>query len=177
MNLRLTILFVIPIILMGCANPSIVNIKQANFPKKNNIIVFVPRFEGNPDFVEESTDYYISNLENESKIEVIRGDSLRKESEDILKGTNTAPKKLAIEEAQKHKADLVIVGKVTSHKTGGMLNGFCTVRIYNVSTGKLVANFHRPSGLLFGNSEHQAVMAAVERVAEDSTNMINEKNL
>jgi len=59
------------------------------------------------------------------------------------------------------------MGKVTSHRTDGMLNGFSTVRVIDVATGQILANFHRPSGLMVANSEHQAAMAAVKRTAQD----------
>ena len=49
----------------------------------------------------------------------------------------------------------------------GCGNGFSTIRIYNVRTGERVANFHRPSGMLVAYSEHQTVMAAVKRTAND----------
>jgi hypothetical protein len=61
------------------------------------------------------------------------------------------------------------MGKVTSHKTGGALNGFSTVRLINVQNGEILASFHRPSGLLLAYSEHQCVMKAVARTAEDMT--------
>ena len=172
MKLNSLLIVTFSLFIFGCANPSIVNIKRANIPKKSKVKMFVLRFEGNPNFVEETTDYFIANLESGTNLDIIRADNLRSEDEDILNGGNTIPKKNALAEANKHHADLVVIGKVTSHSTGAMLNGFCTVRIYNVVTGKLAANFHRPSGLLIAHSEHQCVMAAVKRVAEDTKNML-----
>ena len=42
----------------------------------------------------------------------------------------------------------------------------------DVRNGNIIANFHRPSGMLFGYSEHQAVLEAVKRVAVDTSNAI-----
>ena len=78
-----------------------------------------------------------------------------------------APSEIALAKAKEVGAQVLIMGKVTSHHTSGMLNGFSTVRVINVENGEVLASFHRPSGLLIANSEHQCVMAAVSRTAED----------
>jgi hypothetical protein len=69
--------------------------------------------------------------------------------------------------AKEFNADIVILGKVTSHHTSGLLNGFSTIRAIDSKTGEIIASFHRPSGLLIAHSEHQCVMAAVSRTAKD----------
>ncbi len=158
------------ILLQACANPSIVNIKQdeaSNIP--SGAVIFVPRFEGNPNFVEESTDYFVSLLEAKLDNRIVQGSVLRHESTDIQSGANLAAEEVALEIARVKGYDVLVMGKVTSHKTWGSLNGFSTIRIYDVRSGKRIANFHRPSGLLMAHSEHQCVMAAVKRTAEDAT--------
>jgi len=55
-----------------------------------------------------------------------------------------------------------------------MLNGFSTIRVYDVSSGEEVANFHRPSGKLMAFSEHQCVLAAVKRTARDTVSILKE---
>src|SRR4030066_1650905 len=50
--------------LIGCANPSVVRVKDAELGKLVITKVFVPRFEGNPNFVEESTDLFVTELES-----------------------------------------------------------------------------------------------------------------
>jgi hypothetical protein len=132
----------------------------------------VTRFEGKTDFVDDSTDYFISVLQEKKKAEVVRGQPVRSEGTDITGAGNIAPLELGLRDARAKGADLLIMGKVTSHATSGMLNGFSTVRIYDVSSGEEVANFHRPSGKLFGYSEHQCVMAAVKRTAKDTLSVL-----
>ena len=129
--------------------------------------VFVPRFEGNPEFVEESTDLFVSDLESRIPAKIMQGSALRNESADILSGGNMASADVAIAKARENGADVVIMGKVTTSSGAGMFNGFSTVRVINVANGEIVASFHRPSGMLIGNSVHQAVMAAVARTAAD----------
>ncbi|WP_150913869.1 hypothetical protein [Marinobacter halotolerans] len=162
------------VLLQACANPSIVNVREhmvSDIPPE--AVIFVPRFEGNPNFVEESTDYYVSRLESSIDNRVVQGSVLRQESTDIISGGNLAPVEIALKVSRGQNYDLLIMGKVTSHSTMGTLNGFSTVRVYDVATGERIANFHRPSGLLMAYSEHQCVMAAVERTAEDSASIFN----
>ncbi len=167
-TLKLILLFLFVTFAYGCANPSIVKINESEVGVlSDQVKIFVPRFEGNPDFVEESTDFFVANLESHISNIITQGSVLRAESTDIKSGGNLAPIEIALESAKNNGADILITGKVTSHKTSGMLNGFSTIRIYNVFTGKRIANFHRPSGLLIANSEHQCVMAAVKRTAKD----------
>ena len=153
--------------LIACANPSVVRVKDAEIGKIAISKVFVPRFEGNPNFVEESTDLFVAELESRISATVVQGSVLRTESTDVLAGGNLAPTELAIAKAKEAGAQILVMGKVTSHNTGAMLNGFSTVRVIDVATGTVLASFHRPSGKLIANSEHQTVMAAVSRTAED----------
>lgn len=154
-------------VVFGCANPSIVSVKSEKLDSHAEAVLFVPRFEGNPDFVEESTDYFVSLLESKIENTIIQGSVLRQESTDITSGGNLAPTELALRIAKSQGADLLVLGKVTSHSTMGALNGFSTIKVIDVETGEKLANFHRPSGLLIAYSEHQCVMAAVKRTSED----------
>ena len=167
-NFLSPLIVVIFLFVQGCANPSIVNIKKKEVGALNKrAVIYVPRFEGNPDFVEESTDYFVTHLESNISNTVIQGSSIQSESTDIISGGNIAPLKEAFKLAKRRKANILIMGKVTSHKTLGSLNGFATVRVYNVNSGNRIANFHRPSGLLLAYSEHQCAMSAVKRTAKD----------
>lgn len=155
------------LVLAGCSNPSVVRVKAEEIGGLNVTRVFVPRFEGNPNFVEESTDLFVAELESRISASVIQASALRAESTDVLAGGNLAPAELAIAKAKEAGAQVVVMGKVTSHRTDGLLNGFSTVRVIDVATGQVLANFHRPSGLMMANSEHQTVLAAVKRTAVD----------
>jgi hypothetical protein len=167
---RIILIFIVVLPTYGCGvtNPSITKIYDSEVSiLSNRAKVFVPRFEGNPDFVEEATDYFVTILEAHIPNVVIQGSVLRAESTDIHSGGNLPPLEIALAAAKEHGADILMMGKVTSHSTGGTLNGFSTIRIYNTHQGTRVGIFHRPSGLLFGYSEHQCVMAAVKRTAQD----------
>ena len=155
------------IALTGFGNPSVVRVKEAEIRKITITKVFIPRFEGNPNFVEESTDLFIAELETRISASIIQGSVLRTESTDDIAGGNLAPIEIALAEAKEADAEILIMGKVTSHSTVGMLNGFSTVRVIDVATGNVLASFHRPSGKLIASSEHETVMAAVARTAKD----------
>lgn len=155
------------LVLSACANPSVVRVNSAGIESAGVRVIYVPRFEGRPDFVEESTDLFMAELETRVAARVVQGNALRQEGPDVLAGGNIADTDLAIAAAKQVNADVVILGKVTSHSTGSTLNGFATVRVIDVDTGAVLASFHRPSGLLIANSEHHAVMSATKRAAQD----------
>ena len=155
------------IALTGFGNPSVVRVKEAEIRKISITKIFIPRFEGNPNFVEESTDLFIAELEPRISAQIIQGSALRTESTDVLAGGNLAPTDLALAKAKEAGAEILVMGKVTSHSTAGMLNGFSTVRVIDVATGNILASFHRPSGKLIASSEHETVLAAVSRTAKD----------
>tara|TARA_R110001606_G_scaffold367790_1_gene523454 strand:+ start:3870 stop:4427 length:558 start_codon:yes stop_codon:yes gene_type:complete len=167
LRLRLHSALAVVLAVTACANPSVVRVKDAEIGKISITKVFVPRFEGNPNFVEESTDLFIAELESRISASVIQGSALRTELTDVLAGGNLAPTELAIAKAKEVGAQVLVMGKITSHNTAGMLNGFSTVRVIDVAKGSVLASFHRPSGKLIANSEHQTVMAAVSRTADD----------
>ncbi len=151
----------------GCANPSVVRVDKQSVAATHISRAYVPRFEGDPNYVEESTDLFVAELEGQTSVQIEQGSVLRTESTDVLAGGNLAPTDIAIAAAKQAGAQVVIMGKVTSYQSGATLNGFSTVRVIDVTTGKVLASFHRPSGLLISNSQHQAVMAAVKRTADD----------
>lgn len=153
--------------LAGCANPSVVRVDASAIKAASITKVYVPRFEGNPEFVEESTDMFVAELESRTHLPISQGSAVRQESTDILAGGNLAPTDMAIAKAKQAGAQVVVMGKVTSYRSGATFNGFSTVRVIDVTSGAVLASFHRPSGLLIGNSEHQGVLAAVKRTAED----------
>ncbi len=161
--------FSILLFLQACSNPSIVNVDpNAAQVLSRNSIIYVTRFEGGPDYVDAATDFFVAELESRIGNTVIVGSVVRQESTDVRSGGNIAPLTLALEDAKANGADILITGKVAGHKTAGTLNGFSTVHIYEVASGNRIANFHRPSGKLFGYSVHQAIMAAVKRTAKDA---------
>lgn len=166
--MRISLAFLVAALaLAGCANPSIVHVDSAAISGVHISRVYVPRFEGNPEFVEESTDMFVTELESRVHVPILQGSAVRRESADVLAGGNMAPTDMAIAQAKQAGAQVVVMGKVTSYRSGATFNGFSTVRIIDVNNGAVLASFHRPSGLLIGNSEHQGVLAAVKRTAED----------
>ncbi len=163
--MRITALAVIPVLLLvGCANPSITSIDRAAVAGSSP--VYVARFEGKPEFVESATDMFIATLRQRTSRRIIQGDVLREEPTDIAGEGNIAPRGAGLSAARASGAGLLVLGKVTSHKTDLMLNGFVTARLIDVQTGGVVGTIHRPSGLLIANSEHQCVMAAAKRAAQ-----------
>jgi hypothetical protein len=168
MSLKLKILLVLlAVFAAGCSNPSIVRVDGEQISAANIRTIYVPRFEGNPEFVEESTDMFVSELQSHISVKVVQGGSLRLEGPDIASGGNIADTDYAIAAAKRAGAQVAILGKVTSYNNGVTLNGFATIRVVNMN-GNIIASFHRPSGKLMAFSEHQLVMAAVKRVAEDT---------
>lgn len=165
--LRLFTITFLLLAMSGCVNPSIVRVKTQEIENIKISRIFIPRFEGRPEFVDESTELFVAKIEKQISGLIIQGGGLRAESTDIVTGGNIAPIELAIAKAKEFNAQLVILGKVTSHNTGGLLNGFSTIKVINVANGEIVASFHRPNGLLFANSEHQCVMEAVGLTADD----------
>ena len=166
-TLALTTFLMVVFGLVGCANPSVVRVNDVELGKLTVQKIFVPRFEGNPEFIEESTDFFIAELGPRISASIIQGSVLRTESTDVLSGGNLAPTEIGIAKAKEVGAQVLVMGKVTSHHTSGMLNGFSTIRVINVANGEILASFHRPSGLLIAHSEHQCVMEAVSRTAKD----------
>ena len=165
--MKLSFLAFLPLLFLGaCANPSITSVDKSTLSASSGSSIYVPRFEGQPEFVEEATDMFVATLRQKTPRPIIQGDVLRIESTDILGSGNIAPKQIGLSAAKAAGAGLLVLGKVTSHKTDMMLNGFVTTRIIDVKSGNILGTIHRPSGLLVGHSEHQCVMTASKRAAD-----------
>ncbi len=164
---KMKLVFVL-LVMSGCtSNPSIENINSQALGQTSAHSVLVARFEGNPEFVDESTSLFVSVLTNASPVNVKEGGPVRTEGIDIVSGTNLPSPEMAAAYGKQNASDIVVIGKVTSHHTDGMLNGFSTVKVIRTSDGQILATFHEPSGLLVADSEHEAVMAAVKRTAKE----------
>lgn len=162
--MKLSFLAFLPLLFLGaCANPSITSVDKSILSASSGGSIYVPRFEGQPEFVEEATDMFVATLRQKTPRPIIQGDVLRTESTDILGSGNIAPKQTGLSAAKAAGAGLLILGKVTSHKTDMMLNGFLTIRIIDVKSGNILGTIHRPSGLLVAHSEHQCFMTASKR--------------
>ena len=109
---------------------------------------------------------FVASLRQKTSRRIIQGDALRNESTDIMGGGNIAPKEAGLSAAKSAGAGILVLGKVTSHKTETMLNGFVTIRIFDVQSGNMIGTIHRPSGLLIAYSEHQCVMTAAKRTGK-----------
>jgi hypothetical protein len=165
--MKLSFLAFLPLLFLGaCANPSITSVDKSILSASSGGSIYVPRFEGQPEFVEEATDMFVATFRQKTPRPIIQGDVLRTESTDILGSGNIAPKQTGLSAAKAAGAGLLILGKVTSHKTDMMLNGFVTIRIIDVKSGNILGTIHRPSGLLVAHSEHQCVMTASKRAAD-----------
>jgi hypothetical protein len=154
------------LLLSSCTNSSITNLQTATIAAHGDSPIYVTRFEGKPDFFEEATDQLVAQLQSKTQRRIIQGDVIRNEGPDILRGGNIASRQPGIAAAKAAGASLLVVGNVSSHHTGEMLNGFVTVRVIDVSTGSIVGTVHRPSGMLIAHSEHQCVLAAAKRAAD-----------
>ena len=118
---QLVLLIFVFIFITGCAKLSIVSVnKEAMSSISAESIIFVPRFEGNSDFAEESTDYFIAILESKVPNTIVHGSVLRTEQTDISSAGNIAPLKTALSTASDNGADIFTCCQVTTvlHKKG-----------------------------------------------------------
>jgi len=153
----------------GCANPSYFHRNTQFVPSNWSYIAVLP-FTGDRRFIQVATDTFNLHLLQQNDFIVIEPATVQ-----------FAMKKTAIREnmlgditileakqiGQMIDADAVFLGNVTAYNNGTTMNGFATVKLIDIETGKIVAVSHKPSGLLIGYSEHQAVVTAVERTAKD----------
>ncbi len=65
---------------------------------------------------------FVASLRQKTSRRIIQGDALRNESTDIMGGGNIAPKEAGLSAAKSAGAGILVLGKVTSHKTESMLN-------------------------------------------------------
>lgn len=154
--------------LISCANPSYYRTDKAFQPSSWEKIAVLP-FSGDVRFADEMTDVFSMHLLDQDKYAVLEESALQ----DVIKKVviQTEGNEISVGDAQRigqlAGVQAVILGNVNTHKTGATLNGFATVRLIDVETGKVVAASHKPSGLLMVWSEHQCVTKAVERAAKD----------
>ena len=138
-------------------------------------IAVVP-FAGDERFREVATDTFALHMLKQNKFTVIEPDTVRIKASSII--ASVQGNTITILEAQKIgqqlNADAVIIGTVTSYNTGMTLNGWATVKLVDTRSGEVLASSHRPSGLLIAYSEHQCVVKATERAAEDMLEVLDQ---
>ena len=163
------ILLVFLVCLIGCANPSYFR-QNLQFTPKNWAKIAVLPFTGDVRFTQVATDTFNLHLLEQNDFIIIEPITIQYALDKIAIGSNSV-NEISILQAQQVgrivNADAVFIGNVTSYNNGSTLNGFATVKLVDTKTGKIIAASHKPSGLLFGWSEHQAVVKAVERTAKD----------
>ena len=164
---------------VGCANPSYLRRSEGFVPLNWSRIAVLP-FSGDARFTEVATQTFISNFLEQSSFEVVEPSTVEVAMQQVLVAADIKETvgSITILQAQKVaqlvNADGVFIGTVTSYNNGVTLNGFATVRLIDGRTGQVVASSHKPSGLLFGYSEHQGVVSAVERVGKDMSAILKE---
>ena len=160
-------------LLAGCANPTFTQTKADFTPRNWRTIAILP-FAGDVRFTATATDTFSARLLNLKSLRLIQPS----ETEVIVKrlGIVATPSGFTVIEAQRVAtevdADAVIIGVVTSYNNGMTLNGFCTAKLIDSRSGEVVAVSHHPSGLLFGYSEHQGVIAATERTSKEMARIL-----
>jgi hypothetical protein len=65
------------VFLTGFANPSVTRVNKEAINKITITRIFIPRFEGHPNFVEESTDLFIAELETRIQAVIVQGSALQ----------------------------------------------------------------------------------------------------
>jgi hypothetical protein len=163
------------ILFAGCANPTFTQTK-ADFTPRNWRTVAILPFAGDARFTSTATDTFSAPLLNLGSLRLIQPS----EAEVIIRklGIVATPSGFTVLEAQRVAtevdADAVIIGVVTSYNNGATLNGFCTAKLIDSRSGEIVAVSHHPSGLLFGYSEHQAVVAATTRTSKEIAKVLSD---
>ena len=155
-------------LLLGCANPSYNSVKSDVTVTGWRTIAVTP-FRGEQQYAADATDVFVIHMMKQNQLTVIEPSTVEVKAREVL--VQAKGDILTAYEAQQVgqlvNADAVIIGSVSSHNNGATMNGFTTARLVDTRTGQVIAASHRPSGLLFGWSVHQAVMASTERVAKD----------
>lgn len=173
---KLIYLLFLVMMVNGCANPSYFK-KDMNFMPVNWKRVAVLPFSGDVRFVQEGTDTFSLHLLGQNDFEVLSPSTIEYAINQVVavQDSNTS---FTVMQVQKIgslvNADVIVVGNVTSYNNGMTLNGFATVKLIDVKSGKIIAASHKDSGLLFGFSEHQGVVKAVERTAKDILKALKE---
>lgn len=161
--------------LIGCTNPSYLTVRPDIGSRAWLTIAVVP-FAGDVRFRDVATDIFTLHMLKQNKFTVIEPDTVRIKARSII--AMVEGNTITVLEAQKigqlMNADAVIIGTVTSYNTGVTLNGWATVKLVDTRSGEVLASSHKPSGLLFAYSEHQCVVKATERAAEDMLSVLDQ---
>jgi hypothetical protein len=172
-------LYIISILffLSGCANKSLVKLDEVPLQKAKSSSIYVARFEGDPRFVDESTDCFIVKLRELLQAKIIQGEPSRTEGEDIKSGSNISSPDKLIEIAKKNGSEILILGKVLGHKEilGSFFpisDGLIIIRIFDVKTKQQIGLIHR-SALLITFSEGRTITNASENAAKDLAKVIS----
>jgi len=167
---------VMAVFLAGCANPSYLK-KVDNFiPVKWEKIVVLP-FAGDERFTDEATSLFAMQLLDQKDFIILEPSAIQDSIDKVVVNKNSRGG-ITISEAQRigqlANIKAVFLGDVTSYNNGITMNGFVTVRLIDTDSGRIIAASHKPSGLLFGWSEHQAVVVAIERTAKDMIGVLKD---
>lgn len=158
----------------GCTNPSYLTVRP-DFANRKWMTVAVAPFSGDARFRDVGTETFTLHMLKQTKFNIIEPDSVRVKASVIM--TSIQNNTITVLEAQKigqHlNVDAVVIGTVTSYNNGLTLNGWATVKLVETTSGQVIASSHKPSGLLFGFSEHQCIVKATERAAEDILSVLN----
>lgn len=177
MNTRNAFLFVTSslLLLVGCANPQFTQYRKEFTPTNWRTVAILP-FSGDARFTSMAADTFTIRFLDIKGLRVMQPS----QTEVFVKrlGIVATPSGYDVLEVQRiakeSDADVVIMGVVTSHNDGMTMNGFCTAKVIDAASGEIVAACHYPSGLLFGYSEHQAVVAATDRAAKEIHRILSE---
>ena len=161
--------------LTGCANPQFTQYRKEFTPTNWRTVAILP-FSGDARFTTMAADTFTIRLLGIKSLRVIQPSQTEVSGKRL--GIVATPNGYDVLEAQRIAkeidADVVIMGVVTSHNDGMTMNGFCTAKVIDAASGEIIAACHYPSGLLFGYSEHQGVVAATDRAAKDILKILNE---
>jgi hypothetical protein len=167
--------FISLIFMLSCANPEFVMQSEKFTPNDWNQIAILP-FSGNPAFTKMASDTFALHMLKQQHFKIVQPSTVEVSLRQIR--VASSPSELSIQEAQKVgqivNAEAVFIGDITSYNNGFTLNAFATVKLVDTKTGEIVAASHKPSGLLFGYSEHQAAIAAVKNVANEMLLILEE---
>ena len=172
----ISLLLITSVLLTGCANPSYFRRNEQFEPIAWLKIAVLP-FTGDVRFTQVSTDTFNLHLLNQKDFKILTPSTIEVAIRKVIAIEETG-REFTVLQAQKIgelvNAEAVFIGNVTSYSNGLTLNGFSTVKLIDIKTGEIIAVSHKPSGLLFGWSEHQAVVTAVERTAKDMLKVLKE---
>ncbi len=161
--------------LVGCANPQLTQYRKEFTPTNWRTVAILP-FSGDARFTATAADTFTIRLLGPKNLHVIQPSQTEISVKRL--GIVPTPNGYGIGEVQRIAkeidADVVIMGVVSSYNNGMTMNGFCTAKVIDAASGEIIAASYHPSGLLFGYSEHQGVIAATERTAKEILKILNE---